>query len=68
MNYLESELKTIIANTTQEYADIAARDPTVKSSDDGTIRGDDLDALLSQQEAERKALWDRLYQVKKNRL
>lgn len=63
MSLLESALHNIISQATQDYKDIATNDPVVQSSDDNTARGDHLDRILRAQQLEKKALWDKLYQV-----
>jgi hypothetical protein len=60
---LEFNLKALIAKATEEYTNIATKDPVIASEDDDTARGDELDQILAQQENERKELWDQLYAV-----
>lgn len=57
------DLKALISKATKEYTTVAKNDPIISSTDDNTSRGDELDFILSQQAAERKALWDKLYNV-----
>lgn len=67
MNILQSEVNALMDRVTNEYMEVATRDPIVESSDDGTFRGDEINALLAEQEQEKKKLWDRLYQVREKR-
>jgi hypothetical protein len=63
MSSLEFNLKALIAKATEEYTNIATKDPVVASEDDETARGAELDRILEEQEKERKELWDQLYAV-----
>lgn len=63
MSHLQSALQNIIAQATQNYKDVATKDPVVQSADDNTARGDYLDRILRAQQLEKKKLWDKLYQV-----
>lgn len=59
----EFDIKAIIAKATEEYEAIATIVPVKPSKEDGTTRGFELDFILSEQKAERKQLWDKLYEV-----
>jgi hypothetical protein len=63
MSIFEKSLLDIIAKATEEYETVAKSDPIVKSTENGTVRGDILDIILEQQRTQRKELWDKLYQV-----
>jgi hypothetical protein len=63
MSLFEKSLLGIIAKATKDYETVAKSDPIVKSTEDGTVRGDMLDVILAEQRNERKELWDKLYQV-----
>lgn len=58
-----NQLETLISKATDEYDKIAKSEPKVKSSEDGTSRGDILDEIIKQQQAEKKKLWNKLYKV-----
>lgn len=60
----ENLVKSIIEKATDEYVEIATNDPVVVSEEDGSPRGELLDAILAQQEQERKELYNRLYEVR----
>ncbi|KAI7866687.1 uncharacterized protein EV154DRAFT_454007, partial [Mucor mucedo] len=60
-------LKALISKATDEYKDIATKDPIVESTEDGTSRGEVLDRILAQQAVEKAALWDKLYQLEHER-
>lgn len=63
MSLFEKSLLNVIAKASKEYETVAKNDPIVKSTEDGSIRGDMLDIILRQQRTESKELWDKLYQV-----
>ncbi|GAA5797529.1 hypothetical protein HPULCUR_002917 [Helicostylum pulchrum] len=64
----EFDIKAIIAKATEEYEAIATIVPVKPSKEDGTTRGFELDFILSEQEAERKQLWDKLYELEEKRI
>ncbi|KAI9269493.1 hypothetical protein EDC94DRAFT_371799 [Helicostylum pulchrum] len=64
----EFDIKAIIAKATEEYEAIATTVPVKPSKEDGTTRGFELDFILSEQEAERKQLWDKLYELEEKRI
>lgn len=59
----EFDIKALIAKATEEYEVIATNVPVKPSKEDGTTRSFELDFILSEQKAERKQLWDKLYEV-----
>ncbi|ORE11957.1 hypothetical protein BCV72DRAFT_246686 [Rhizopus microsporus var. microsporus] len=63
-----NQLETLISKATDEYDKIAKSEPKVKSSEDGTSRGDILDEIIKQQQAEKKKLWNKLYKLEKTRV
>ncbi|KAG2232484.1 hypothetical protein INT48_007397 [Thamnidium elegans] len=64
----EFDIKALIAKATKEYEVIATNVPMKSSKEDGTTRGFELDFILSEQETERKQLWDKLYELEDKRI
>ncbi|GAA5807451.1 hypothetical protein MFLAVUS_000812 [Mucor flavus] len=64
----EFDIKALIAKATEEYEVIATNVPVKPSKEDGTTRSFELDFILSEQKAERKQLWDKLYELEEKRI
>lgn len=58
-----NQLEAIISKATDDYDKISKNEPLVESSEDGTARGNVLDVIIKQQNAEKKKLWNKLYKV-----
>ncbi|KAI8647850.1 hypothetical protein BD408DRAFT_2545 [Parasitella parasitica] len=68
MSQLQSALQNIIAQATQNYKDVATKDPVVQSSDDKTARGEHLDRILRAQQKEKTDLWNKLHSLENKRI
>jgi hypothetical protein len=49
-----NQLEAIISKATDDYDKISKNEPLVESSEDGTARGNVLDVIIKQQNAEKK--------------
>ncbi|KAG1148536.1 hypothetical protein G6F37_003491 [Rhizopus arrhizus] len=63
-----NQLEAIISKATDDYDKISKNEPLVESSEDGTARGNVLDVIIKQQNAEKKKLWNKLYKLEKERI